>query len=137
MVKTAIASLKYKGTSYAVKNVVAIVLSEANITEWYEYGGDPGYFRINMLNNPMISDEKLKAVVTAINTAKNVRSWLDEIRFIRKPKVIKNVFIPSCICKEITIGLPEFTAPNVTVIRNKVVPVNIFKEINLKEAKHG
>lgn len=41
LVKNAIKDHKYKGTSWAVKSVVEVLLNYAKVEEWFEYKGSP------------------------------------------------------------------------------------------------
>jgi phage tail P2-like protein len=65
----------YKGTALAVKQVVSDIHSAANVEEWFDYGGDPYYFRVTTEAN--IPDQSvLNNVFDAISKVKNTRSWL-------------------------------------------------------------
>lgn len=81
IVETAIRTHKYYGTPYAVKTALAAILGAATISEWWEYGGDPYYFRVEVdLAARGWSEEEYNRAVMAINATKNVRSWLDVLR---------------------------------------------------------
>lgn len=71
---------RHKGTRWAVNEMLATVFQQGRVTEWYEYGGRPYYFRI-VTEDDIVDPDKLLRVIEAIYAVKNVRSWLDE--FIR------------------------------------------------------
>lgn len=73
-----------KGTPAAVEEAIAEVIGSGTVTEWYEYGGNPGYFRIETtetLGNWEIFGKRL---MPNIEANKNTRSWLDRIT-VRRP----------------------------------------------------
>jgi len=72
-----------KGTKWAIDRVLEILNpeNETKISEWFEYGGDPYYFRVNLVLNSKskkkygaIAFEELKKYIWKY---KNVRSHLD------------------------------------------------------------
>ena len=81
LVKESIRVHKTKGTAWAVENVVKSILGDSNIEEWYEYEGEPYHFRIICNKNTVGNISGIK-VIEAINSVKNVRSHLDEVRTV-------------------------------------------------------
>lgn len=131
LVKNAIKDHKYKGTSWAVKSVVEVLLSYAKVEEWFEYKGSPYHFRVNASDGHIVNGESLQSLVTAINEAKNVRSWLDGISFERKKPVSKYLAIPVIMHKEIHIGMPDVGPQNAGLNKAMFMPVSIFKEVKV------
>lgn len=131
LVKTAIKGHKYKGTSWAVKSVVEVLLNYAKVEEWFEYKGSPYHFRVNASDGPIVNGESLQSLVTAINEAKNVRSWLDGISFERKKPVSKYLAMPVIMHKEIHIGMPDVGPQNAGLNKAMFMPVSIFKEVKV------
>jgi phage tail protein I len=84
LVKNSIDIHRHKGTPYAVEKAVQTVYSDSKIAEWFEYGGNPYYFKVTLITAPLTGEADITKLVRAINTAKNVRSWLDGIEFIRR-----------------------------------------------------
>lgn len=68
--------LCHKGTAYAVNNMLSIVAPGCHIEEWFNYNGKPYCFRIVEPEKNIINCDERK-VIKAIESAKNVRSWLD------------------------------------------------------------
>ncbi|TGV01264.1 phage tail protein I, partial [Mesorhizobium sp. M00.F.Ca.ET.186.01.1.1] len=46
LVKQANTTHRYKGTPWAIDKVVSTAFDEAVVSEWFEYGGEPGYFKV-------------------------------------------------------------------------------------------
>ena len=82
LIKTSIAMHKLKVTPYAVEKVCTDVFKSAQVVENWEYGGQPYHFKVAFIQEPVTDLSKITSLINAINTAKNVRSWCDEIGFI-------------------------------------------------------
>ncbi|MCC5467615.1 phage tail protein I [Pelosinus baikalensis] len=85
LVRTSIDAHRHKGTPYAVELVVKAIFEEAIVQEWFEYGGEPYHFKIDVRDDTLQSDT-VKRLIRAINTVKNTRSWLETI-IVRLPIV--------------------------------------------------
>ena len=66
------------GTKWAVENVIDSYFGDGYITEWFEYGGDPGHFRVYS-NNPAINSEKLSEFLNILSKVKRASAKLDGI----------------------------------------------------------
>ncbi|GAA0206113.1 phage tail protein I [Selenomonas dianae] len=84
LVRESIAWHRIKGTKDAVEKMVQTVFSGGIVTEWFEYGGEPYHFRIDVLNAPNMTAENMGRLLAVVNASKNTRSWLDELRFRRE-----------------------------------------------------
>lgn len=131
LVKNAIKDHKYKGTSWAVKSVVKVLLGYAKVEEWFEYGGSPFHFRVNGASGPIPNGDKLQSLVDAIYEAKNVRSWLDGVAFQRQKTVIKHLAVPVTMHKEIKVGMPDVGPQHVAMDKAVSIPTYIFKEVKV------
>lgn len=69
---------KQKGTPSGVENLISIVFGDGRVEEWFEYGGEPYMFRVKT-SNPDATNEKAVEFARAVNTVKNMRSWLEAI----------------------------------------------------------
>lgn len=78
LVKNSLAWHKRKGTPSAVKELVSTVFGSGEVQEWFEYGGKPGYFRV-MTSDESATNERANEFLVAIDSVKNMRSWLDGI----------------------------------------------------------
>lgn len=66
------------GTNSAVADSLKSIFGEAEISDWYEYNGNEGYFRITTMN-PSITGEKLVAFQNAVANVKRLSAWLDGV----------------------------------------------------------
>lgn len=129
LVKNAIKNHKYKGTSWAVKSVIDVLLHYAKVENWWEYQGDPYHFRINGSSGPLVSADQVEKLVNAINQAKNVRSWLDGISFSRNISTSKSVGIGIYIYKKVDVGLPDIENPVIHTSKYIGIGSYIFKKV--------
>lgn len=83
LVRESIAWHRLKGTKAAVEKMVQAVFRGGVVTEWFEYGGEPYHFRVDILSAPQITAENTARLLNVINASKNIRSWLDEITYRR------------------------------------------------------
>lgn len=68
---------QHKGTKYAVEQMVRTVFAQGFVTEWFDYGGNPFFFKI-VLREQIQTQQQLARLVAAVYALKNVRSWLDK-----------------------------------------------------------
>jgi|SRR5271166_43205 len=74
-----------KGTKWIVEQVLQAYWPTAVVTEWFQYGGRPFFFRIAI--NETLDAATLARVIDAIMAVKNVRSWLEGIDKTRESKL--------------------------------------------------
>lgn len=86
LVRKAIARHRYKGTPAAVEEVCSAAFDTAEVLEWYEYGGKPYHFKVRMVQESIPDEAVMAEMVKAINSAKNIRSWLDSMTFYYRPE---------------------------------------------------
>lgn len=84
MVRKSVAWHRRKGTPSAVKEVATAVFGNANISEWFQYNGAPYHFKIDLLDAPSITQEKIDTIVRLVETVKNTRSVLDNLGVKRR-----------------------------------------------------
>lgn len=89
-----------KGTKGVVQEMVQTIFESGVVHEWYEYGGDPYYFRVELRSNIRITPSNLDAIIKAINMVKNVRSWLDMLDFRRD--VVGKIYFGQVLSQEST-----------------------------------
>jgi phage tail P2-like protein len=66
---------RHKGTVYAVEQMLKTVFRKGYIQEWYEYGGNPYFFRI--VTEEPYDAERFNRAWAGIMAVKNVRSWME------------------------------------------------------------
>lgn len=69
------------GTPYAVEKIVSTIFGSGIVEEWFEYGSEPYYFRIDSANPELLQEDE-KKFLSILEKTKNVRSWLEKIRII-------------------------------------------------------
>lgn len=69
------------GTPAAVEELVAIVFGEGEVAEWFEYGGDPYWFKIK--TNAVMTEDMLTFFSDMIRRVKNTRSHIQAIEIHR------------------------------------------------------
>jgi len=80
LIKNAIQIHKYKGTKYALEKVLEVLNLNGKITEWFDYGGSPYYFRIILdLFNRDFDEITEKQLFDLIDETKNVRSVMEKL----------------------------------------------------------
>lgn len=66
------------GTKWAIENIITTYFGEGYITEWFQYSGEPGHFRVYS-TNPSLTDERLTEFLYILNKVKRHSSHLDGI----------------------------------------------------------
>lgn len=71
---------KIKGTPAAVERAATTVFGKSKLKEWYEYGGKPYFFGIDLdITESGVDEKSLEKLEMLIMAYKNERSWLDFI----------------------------------------------------------
>ncbi|MNO15529.1 Phage tail protein [compost metagenome] len=96
LVKNAIRFHRRKGTPAAVEELVATIFGSGKVEEWFEYGGEPGYFKVTT-EDPTATNERAQEFLAAINSVKNVRSWLESIEITKNDDMHLYFSFPSQI----------------------------------------
>lgn len=66
------------GTKWAVEKIISTYFGEGHISEWWEYGGEPGHFQVNS-SNPSINNERLAEFLNLLGNVKRASAKLDAI----------------------------------------------------------
>ena len=101
-----------KGTPKAVQNICNILFEYSEVKEWFEYAGRPYYFKVSTIAGSINSMEDYQRILLAINSYKNVRSWLDGLHFIREQK--SNLYVGQINKYKIAynLGCTDISIPN-------------------------
>ena len=94
MIRDAIRFHRIKGTPQAVEEIVRKVYIDARVEEWFEYGGEPYFFRIkqDITDTGELTDrETLDRVRAIVRETKNARSWLEYFCFLL---TFKDIVVP-------------------------------------------
>ena len=87
LVRESIAMHRIKGTKAAVELALRMIYYTGEVTEWFEYGGEPYYFRVSSIRPDNVRSEELSNVLRLIYMMKNERSWLENIDFVRPVRI--------------------------------------------------
>lgn len=80
LIKNSLNLHRYRGTKYSLVRVLEILGLNGKVSEWFEYGGRPYYFRISIDMNKKGFDEFTEQQLLDLITAnKNVRSKLENL----------------------------------------------------------
>ena len=66
------------GTKAAVENVINSYFGDGYISEWFEYGGEPGHFKVISVN-PSISGDNLTGFLSILDKVKRASAKLDSV----------------------------------------------------------
>lgn len=69
---------QHLGTKWAVENVISTYFGDGRVEEWFEYGGEPGRFRVHT-PNPSVNNEKLADFLNLLGKVKRASAKLDGI----------------------------------------------------------
>lgn len=80
LIKKAIELHRYKGTKWALLNVLKELSLKGDIKEWFEYGGEPYHFKVEITSiAKQLTIKKVQSLYRLIDEYKNVRSWLEDL----------------------------------------------------------
>ncbi|MDR1705732.1 MAG: phage tail protein I [Clostridiales bacterium] len=116
-----------KGTPAVVEEIVKATIGDATVKEWFEYGGEPGFFRVET-EEAIEDDETFNNLIAAIFSVKNTRSWLEFVIILVRGTLNLYQGIGVWFDDIVFIGLPgEDTA---VTIADPVTPyVGVFADI--------
>lgn len=69
---------RYLGTPFAVEQVVQDYFGDGEVEEWFDYGGQPYYFRV-VTENSAVTGELADQFNLSVNAVKNRRSRLEAV----------------------------------------------------------
>ena len=69
---------RHLGTKWAVENVISTYFGEGYIEEWFQYGGDPGHFRVYS-TNPTVNESKFAEFLNLLSKVKRASAKLDGV----------------------------------------------------------
>lgn len=91
---------RHKGTPWAVNEMLKVLFSQGRVTEWYQYGGRPYYFRIAFEGD--VTGVQFDRILEAVYAVKNVRSWLDTPAFITTRQQKQTLYHAAVVTQHIT-----------------------------------
>ena len=120
LIRDSIAWHRIKGTPAAVEQIAHAAFRDAQILEWFEYGGEPYHFKIRSHGYKQTPDGWL-TYLRMLYAAKNVRSWCDNLEvFWDETDIGKNQAYAAAV--ELQTGAKDFSLNKPPV----VYPTKIF-----------
>lgn len=106
LVRRAVEIHRLKGTKAALLRIFEMLSMRGVISEWYEYGGEPYKFKVEILelSERGLDEQTYVLLERLIDEYKNVRSWLDELNvYLTVRGVVPKVAMASLFGEEITV----------------------------------
>lgn len=106
LVKRAVEIHRLKGTKAALLRIFEMLSMRGVISEWYEYGGEPYKFKVEIfeLSERGLDEQTYVLLERLIDEYKNVRSWLDELNVYLTVRGVVPKFAMVSLCgEEITV----------------------------------
>lgn len=125
-----------KGTAGAVEKALASVDLKGVVSEWFEYGGTPFFFRIEV-DKSFKTNEDLSRIVDIVNSTKNRRSSLEEV--LIKRSLESNQYFAGFINQwtQATIDTIQFSMPNIAGNQQTSGYISTWKKHTIyPEVKH-
>ncbi|MBD5469202.1 MAG: phage tail protein I [Lachnospiraceae bacterium] len=114
-IKMAGAIMEKRGTKWAVKQLAIAAFGMGEVTEWFEYGGEPFYFKI--LTNATLTPDGIAQILAMIARVKNARSHIETISVTRQidQRLFAGCATQSHISNVILEGYTDQAFHNITV----------------------
>lgn len=81
LIRVALQASSKKGTAGAVREVLGVIHGGARVEEWYQYGGQPYRFRVEVDLSAGGSTALTDEILSQVDAYKNTRSHLDGIDY--------------------------------------------------------
>lgn len=73
---------KLMGTKAAVETAISAIYPNTKVLEWFEYGGTPYHFRLDInITDDYLQSDRQRRVLERLNYYKNLRSHLDDLKY--------------------------------------------------------
>lgn len=93
LIRQSIAWHRRKGTPVAVEEMVSTIYSSAEVVEWWDYGGTPFHFKVNIYGEEITDPAKLNNLRDSVFAVKNARSIFDGFEFYAKKESIAPFYV--------------------------------------------
>ena len=110
---------KMLGTKAAVETTIRAIYPRTTVQEWFEYGGEPYHFRLNInVSNETIASEKQRRVLERVNFYKSLRSHNDGVTYFMQAAEARAVSCAASLGSRMCVGVelpipPEVLIPHV------------------------
>lgn len=115
ILKTSWNTHRILGTKEAVTTALCALYDQFEIKEWWEYGGEPGYFKVETQSSRLV--DELDTFRTSLSAVKRLSAHLEKIAIVSKPS--QKIYVGFAVRKasRITIAcniLPELEVKYLT-----------------------
>lgn len=116
------------GTVEAVERLCSDIFGNAEVSEWFDYGGEPGYFRITV-HNALFTPQDTQYFKEAINSVKRLAAWLDKLIF--KVDLGSNLYVGAAVNQHKKVSILPRMVDNTKITANKYFggAINLHKKI--------
>ncbi|OPG98417.1 hypothetical protein B2I21_08690 [Chryseobacterium mucoviscidosis] len=83
LLQTATETNRSKGTPSAIENLISILFGDGEVQEWFEYGGEPGYYRV-VTSNSEVTAERAEEFARAIKAVTRLSAWLESVVLMKQ-----------------------------------------------------
>ena len=91
-IKLSTSIFEKRGTKWTVENALKVIFNSGEVTEWFEYGGKPFTFKIDLMSQ--VTKDNLKKFYDIVDLVKNTRSSIEVLNVISESK---NQTYSSCL----------------------------------------
>lgn len=99
-----------RGTKYAVASLVSAIFGSGAVQEWFEYGGEPYYFKV-ITGNLAVTGTEVQNFAAAVKSAQNVRSWMDPVEINTAVGLSATALVTTAMMSYSVQALPILTPP--------------------------
>lgn len=83
VIQTALEVRRFCGTEWAVEKAISAIYPDSEIMEWYDYGGTPGYWRLNVnITGTPTTSYTVEEMENLLKYAKRFTSHLEHINYM-------------------------------------------------------
>ncbi len=108
LIKNAVSLHKHKGTKFAVRKVFQMLGLEGDLSEWFEYGGKPYHFTVNVdFLSRGLDYELIDKLEDLINQYKNERSKLEVMKIFLSTFCNNYKFLSHAMSGEVVTVFPD------------------------------
>lgn len=93
------------GTPAAVQELIEVIFGDGVVIDWYDYDGEPGYFKVQT-TNMSVSGDKQQEFLDLLDSIKRESAWLDAVEIISDGILQPYYFLKGSIESSIEVGRP-------------------------------
>ena len=114
LLESAIYLHRIKGTPAAIEHIFSILNIQSKLQEWFEYGGDPYHFKLEVtVTERGLNEEMVQLLEKLVMRFKNTRSYLEAINISLASK--SKVYVGAAFLSGEEITIYPYTVSNIEV----------------------